>query len=297
MDKFITLEKNYLLDSKEQTEKRSRVTEDTHAARKQELKDSMGNQPTGNDTSIISRQKLNAEIDETDMYYTKAKELIKDIIRVSERAEEYMLSDEDTRAQAKRSRYPLEAMVPVQEKAYANLMETHESKQHAEMHLVKHQRLAGKPFDGKPPISALTDLFGRKTNFLVQKIDQLTIELKDVSEGHHKDLVNSKISLCNEIRKIEEDKFKALCDRLKRIFEENQKEIDRAVQESEEAHRKSEEEARERKRREQEENERLERIDKERKDQEDKERLKKEADERRARAQESALERRRLQGW
>ena len=306
MEKFIEIEKNYLQESKNQTMTRIKVTEETHNTCTHDLKNDISKIVADTEIALLLRQKKKAEMEETDMYYFKATDLIKDILRIAVRAEEYIISDEDTRAQAKKSINPLAAMVPVQDKAYANLMETHVSKQYAEMHLVKHQKLAGKQSDGQPPISAMSDLFERKKDVLAHKIDVLNIEYGDAPDDFQREVAHAKISMCDEIRKTEEKKHLDLCELLISIFKKSQDEIDAVLKTEEEIKRKAEREAREREKRDQEERDRKEqqRIERERLEQEQKEReakerereeVEREAKERVVRAQKAAEERRRLQ--
>ena len=298
LTEFITIEKSYLRKSKLQSTNRSLDITSDYNSRKRDLNMYRSKLiAENNDPMSEGFKKTIADLGENETYYSKAKKLVDLIVQISEQTEGDLQNFQTNRDRVKESKDLFGEMALLQEKIYQCLMETHISKHRVEIDFVKHQRLAGRQADYEPPINALKDLFNQKCKFIDKKEVSLKIELIDAVEHHEKEFVRAKIAICDEIRKIEEDKFKALCDRLNIIFEESQRDIARAVQELEEARRKSEEEAREREKHKQEEKERLERFEKERKERDDKDRREQEAKERVARAQEAALERRRLQGW
>ena len=167
------------------------------------------------------------------------------------------------------------------------------------MILAKHQRLAGKPSACTPPLTDMSDLFDRKRKFIEKKDVMLKIELINATENHQeKEFVNLKISICDEIRLAEVDKYNDLRARLQSIYDEIQADIERAVMEEDERKRELERLAREDEERELAEKLERERREREAREQEERERLEREreAQERLARAQEAAAERRRKEG-
>ena len=226
MDDFIAIEQRHLSNSRLQITKRNLDSDDEYLTRKKELhylKASLIEE-----TPAASQDKLDAELAQAEEYYNKAKKLINDVDRVNITTESRIEEINGARQMAAGS---LEAIALIQGQIYSALMDTHVLKQHAEMHLVKHQKLANKPSDGSPPIGAITDLFNQKRVIIEQKMLSLQIERINVAGSDAEELIDMKIADCQGMLDAEREKFNTLCKNLKSIFDEESSRIAAEVME------------------------------------------------------------------
>ena len=215
MDDFIAIEKRYLSNDRLQITKRTLDSDDEYFARKKEI--NYRKAALTDDASGSSLNSMNSELAEVEGYYSKAKQLITDVDQVNSATESRIEEIDSARRMAEGSP---EAISLIQAQVYAALLDSHISKQHAEMHLVKHQKLANKPSDGNPPIGALTDLFNQKRVLIEQKMLSLQIERINAADSHEVELIDLKIPECKAILESEREKFETLCKKLRAIFDD-----------------------------------------------------------------------------